>query len=55
MRHISFGEGDYSLIESLIRTLLTQADPSVQLPLPTDVPNTTPTSPGLTPETIQFR
>jgi cytochrome c biogenesis protein CcdA/thiol-disulfide isomerase/thioredoxin len=51
VRHISFGEGSYSTTESLIRTLLTQADPSARLPGATDVANTTPTSPSLTPET----
>jgi thiol-disulfide isomerase/thioredoxin len=51
VRHISFGEGDYGLDEQLIRELLVQANPSVQLPSPTDVANTTPTSPSLTPET----
>ncbi|HXL91324.1 MAG TPA: thioredoxin family protein [Streptosporangiaceae bacterium] len=51
VRHISFGEGDYGLDEQLIRELLRQANPSVQLPSPTDVANTTPTSPSLTPET----
>ncbi|HEY1626337.1 MAG TPA: cytochrome c biogenesis protein DipZ [Streptosporangiaceae bacterium] len=51
VRHICFGEGDYSLTERLIRQLLTQASPSTQLPAATDVPDTTPDSPGLTPET----
>jgi cytochrome c biogenesis protein CcdA/thiol-disulfide isomerase/thioredoxin len=51
VRHISFGEGDYGLDEQLIRQLLVQANPKVQLPRPTDVANTTPTSPTLTPET----
>jgi cytochrome c biogenesis protein CcdA/thiol-disulfide isomerase/thioredoxin len=50
VRHISFGEGDYSTTETAIRSLLTTADPSVSLPKPTDVPNTTPTK-SLTPET----
>jgi hypothetical protein len=51
VRHISFGEGDYAQTERLLRTLLTQASPSVSLPRATDVPNTTPTSATLTPET----
>jgi cytochrome c biogenesis protein CcdA/thiol-disulfide isomerase/thioredoxin len=51
VRHISFGEGDYALDEQLIRDLLVQANPKVQLPSPTNVANTTPTSPSLTPET----
>jgi hypothetical protein len=37
VRHISFGEGDYAQTERLLRTLLTQASPSVSLPPPTDV------------------
>jgi cytochrome c biogenesis protein CcdA/thiol-disulfide isomerase/thioredoxin len=51
VRHIAFGEGDYPLTERLIRQLLTQANPSVRLPPATDLPNTTPDSPSLTPET----
>jgi thiol-disulfide isomerase/thioredoxin len=50
VRHISFGEGNYSATEKLIRTLLVDAKPSVSLPKATDVPDTTPTH-TLTPET----
>jgi thiol-disulfide isomerase/thioredoxin len=50
VRHISFGEGDYSGTEKLIRQLLTSANPSVTLPHATEVKDTTPTS-TLTPET----
>ncbi len=49
VRHAEFGEGDYGGTESLIRTLLTAANPKVKLPPPTDVPDRTPTTP-LTPE-----
>jgi len=49
VRHAEFGEGDYGGTESLIRTLLTSANPKVKLPPPTDVPDKTPTTP-LTPE-----
>jgi len=51
VRHISFGEGGYAQTEQLIRQLLVQAKPAAQLPAATDVPNTTPTSASLTPET----
>jgi cytochrome c biogenesis protein CcdA/thiol-disulfide isomerase/thioredoxin len=50
VRHISFGEGDYSGTEKLIRQLLTSANPSVTLPHATEVKDTTPTN-TLTPET----
>jgi hypothetical protein len=50
VRHISFGEGNYSATEKLIRTLLVDAKPSVTLPKATDVPDTTPTK-ALSPET----
>ncbi len=49
VRHAEFGEGDYSGTESLIRTLLTDANPKVQLPPRTDVPDKTPDT-ALTPE-----
>jgi cytochrome c biogenesis protein CcdA/thiol-disulfide isomerase/thioredoxin len=42
VRHVEFGEGNYSLTESLIRRLLVAADPSVKLPPPTSVPDLTP-------------
>lgn len=51
VRHISFGEGDYTQTERLVRQLLTEANPSARLPAPTSVANTTPTSSTLTPET----
>jgi len=50
VRNISFGEGDYDVTEKLIRELLKDADPGVQLPPPTETPDTTPTGP-LTQET----
>jgi len=50
VRHTHFAEGDYGGTESLIRRLLVAADPTVQLPPPTDVPDTTPTEP-INPET----
>jgi cytochrome c biogenesis protein CcdA/thiol-disulfide isomerase/thioredoxin len=50
VRHIAFGEGDYGTTEKLIRTLLTDAHPSITLPHATDVADTTPTA-TLTPET----
>jgi len=43
VRHAEFGEGDYGGTESLIRTLLVDADPTVKLPPRTDVPDKTPT------------
>ena len=51
VRHVSIGEGDYTQTESLIRQLLTAAHPNLKLPAPTEVPNLTPTSPDITPET----
>jgi thiol-disulfide isomerase/thioredoxin len=50
VRHVSFGEGDYSTTEQLIRELLTDAHPDLVLPPPTDVPNLTPTG-EMNPET----
>ena len=49
VRHVEFGEGDYGATETLIRTLLVDADPSVHLPPPTGVANLTPVN-QLTPE-----
>jgi cytochrome c biogenesis protein CcdA/thiol-disulfide isomerase/thioredoxin len=49
IRHVDFGEGDYSQTESFIRQLLVAANPKVQLPKRTDVANLTPTE-QLTPE-----
>jgi cytochrome c biogenesis protein CcdA/thiol-disulfide isomerase/thioredoxin len=43
VRHDEFGEGDYSLTENLIRTLLVAAHPGLKLPPRTDVANLTPT------------
>jgi thiol-disulfide isomerase/thioredoxin len=50
VRHIKFGEGDYSVTENLIRELLVDADPAVRLPLPSDSADETPAA-GQTPET----
>jgi cytochrome c biogenesis protein CcdA/thiol-disulfide isomerase/thioredoxin len=49
VRHVDFGEGNYGQTESLIRTLLKTADPSVVLPKATEVVDTTPTE-ATTPE-----
>jgi cytochrome c biogenesis protein CcdA/thiol-disulfide isomerase/thioredoxin len=45
VRHVHFGEGGYGNTESLIRALLRVADPDLQLPPRTDVPDRTPTEP----------
>jgi cytochrome c biogenesis protein CcdA/thiol-disulfide isomerase/thioredoxin len=50
VRHVHFGEGDYSNTEQLIRQLLTDAHPGVGLPPSTSVPNLTPTG-EMNPET----
>jgi cytochrome c biogenesis protein CcdA/thiol-disulfide isomerase/thioredoxin len=50
VRHIKFGEGDYTTTESLIRQLLTAANPAVPLPGATESQDTTPAS-NQTPET----
>jgi cytochrome c biogenesis protein CcdA/thiol-disulfide isomerase/thioredoxin len=50
VRHIKFGEGDYAATESLIRQLLSDAQPGVALPAPTEAVDTTPPT-DLTPET----
>lgn len=50
VRHIKFGEGDYATTEALIRRLLTDADPGVALPPPSDAADLTPDA-GQTPET----
>ncbi len=50
VRHIKFGEGDYDVTENLIRQLLTDADPGVELPAPSESVDATPAS-GQTPET----
>ena len=49
VRHEEFGEGNYGGTESLIRTLLVDANPKAKLPPRTDVPDKTPTV-ALTPE-----
>jgi thiol-disulfide isomerase/thioredoxin len=51
VRHVAIGEGDYATTESLIRQLLTAANPSVTLPAGTAVADTTPTNQHQTPET----
>ena len=50
VRHVHFGEGDYSTTEQLIRELLTDAHPGRTLPPATDVPDLTPTG-EMNPET----
>ena len=50
IRHIDYGEGNYSADEDLIRQLLTKANPDVSLPAPTNVPDLTPTA-AFSPET----
>ncbi len=49
VRHVDFGEGQYSQTETFIRQLLVSANPKVVLPKATDVADTTPTEPT-TPE-----
>jgi len=49
VRHVDFGEGEYSQTEGFIRQLLKADDPTVQLPPPSDVPDRTPTE-ATTPE-----
>jgi cytochrome c biogenesis protein CcdA/thiol-disulfide isomerase/thioredoxin len=51
IRHVSLGEGDYPQEEDLIRELLTDAHPGIQLPAGTDVPDMTPDDADQTPET----
>lgn len=50
VRHIKFGEGDYAATESLIRQLLSDANPGVTLPAATEAVDATP-PPDLTAET----
>ena len=50
VRHIKFGEGDYDATEKLVRELITDANPAVDLPGPTDSADTTPGA-DRTPET----
>jgi cytochrome c biogenesis protein CcdA/thiol-disulfide isomerase/thioredoxin len=51
VRYVSIGEGDYPGTESLIRQLLTTANPDRALPASTRVADTTPSSQIQTPET----
>ena len=51
IRFVSIGEGDYTQEEQIVRQLLLAAHPGVALPKATNVPNTTPTNPNLSPET----
>ena len=50
VRHVNFGEGDYSTTEHLIRELLLDGHPGLRLPAPTEVPDLTPTG-QMNPET----
>ena len=50
VRHIKFGEGGYATTERLIRELLLDANPDVQLPPPTEVADATPEVGSTTPE-----
>lgn len=52
VRHISFGEGNYATTEKLIRELLEEANPGVELPPPTDTTDETPELGATTPETF---
>ncbi|GIG53898.1 cytochrome c biogenesis protein DipZ [Demequina activiva] len=52
VRHISFGEGNYEATEEMIRELLKDADPSVELPGETDVDDVTPDVGSTTQETF---
>jgi len=49
VRHVDFGEGAYGQTEGFIRQLLRAADPAVELPPASDVPDRTPTG-VVTPE-----
>ncbi|MBN9177906.1 MAG: cytochrome c biogenesis protein DipZ [Microbacterium sp.] len=51
VRNVQFGEGNYAATERMIRRLLTDANPGVRLPAPTDVADDTPDSGVITPET----
>ncbi|MCT7659365.1 cytochrome c biogenesis protein CcdA [Mycobacterium deserti] len=42
VRHIKFGEGDYQTTEKLIRQLIAEANPDVQLPAPVESVDVTP-------------
>ncbi|GLZ32041.1 protein DipZ [Lentzea sp. NBRC 105346] len=51
VRHIKFGEGDYQVTEKLIRQLLTDAKPGLQLPQATELQDDTPIVADITRET----
>jgi thiol-disulfide isomerase/thioredoxin/threonine/homoserine/homoserine lactone efflux protein len=51
VRNVQFGEGNYADTEKMIRQLLTDAKPGVQLPAATEVGDDTPQSGTTTPET----
>ncbi|MEU0879493.1 cytochrome c biogenesis protein DipZ [Lentzea sp. NPDC005914] len=51
VRHIKFGEGDYEVTEKLIRQLLGDARPGVQLPASTELADDTPVVADITRET----
>jgi cytochrome c biogenesis protein CcdA/thiol-disulfide isomerase/thioredoxin len=50
VRYLKFGEGDYATTEQHVRDLLRAADPTVELPEPTDIEDSTPDG-STTPET----
>ena len=52
VRHIAFGEGNYATTEKLIRELLADANPGVDLPAPTDTVDDTPELGATTRETF---
>ncbi|MEX0914155.1 MAG: cytochrome c biogenesis protein/redoxin, partial [Demequina sp.] len=52
VRHIAFGEGNYAATEQMIRELLVDADPDVELPGPTEVEDGTPELGSTTQETF---
>ncbi|MGO1050259.1 cytochrome c biogenesis protein DipZ [Crossiella sp. CA198] len=51
VRHIKFGEGDYQSTERMIRQLLADASPGVNLPAATELSDATPDTGKITPET----
>jgi cytochrome c biogenesis protein CcdA/thiol-disulfide isomerase/thioredoxin len=50
VRQVTFGEGGYADTEKLIRELLVDANPAVQLPAATEIADDTPVSGSTTPE-----
>ncbi|HEY1625660.1 MAG TPA: cytochrome c biogenesis protein DipZ [Streptosporangiaceae bacterium] len=50
VRHVNFGEGDYTTTGKLIRQLLQAAHPSMSVPNPAGIPDKTPTT-EMSPET----